>query len=295
MSFDDLPPRPEPIFEVAKVYARTVLQRSREAAESGSVKFFGDLAYGPDYYQRVDVYAPLEASRPLPVLIFLHGGAFIGGYKEWMGFMAPAIVSTPAVFVSVSYRLAPEHPFPAPVEDTAAAVDWTQRNIARFGGDPDRMLIGGHSAGGNLAALVALDRRWLARYGSPGNAIKGALIVSAPLDMRYDENDPADAKALAMRRTFAPRDADIPLVSPLARITADAPPFHVSAGEADLWSLAEESRIFSARLRDVGAPTVHEIYAGHDHFATSSRCVEDQHPWLRHAQAFLRTGSPHLG
>lgn len=291
MAFDDLPPRPGPIFEAAKAYAHHVLTRSREVAESGTVRFTGDLAFGPDYYQRVDVYAPTQGDGPLPVFLFLHGGAFIGGYKEWMGFMAPAILSTPALFISLSYRLAPEHPFPAPVEDVAAAVDWAWRNVARFGGDPDRIFIGGHSAGGNLASLVTLDPRWLAPYELPAGIIKGAVIVSAPFDLDYERRDPQNEAALTMRRTFAPRDEDVAAVSPLAHVVPGAPPFFVSAGEDDLWWLAREAEEFTGSLQAAGVPALCEIYAGHDHFDTNVRCVEDGHGWIARVRQFLRSGS----
>lgn len=292
MAFDDLPSRPEPLFPAAKAYADTVLQRSREVAESGIVRLSADVPFGESYYQRVDIYAPHAVTQPLPVLLFLHGGAFIGGYKEWMGFMAPAVVATPALFVSVSYRLAPEDPFPAPVEDTAAAIAWAWTNIARFGGDPARIFIGGHSAGGNLASIAALDRRWLARHDLPGDVIKGVIAVSAPLDMDYDENDPTVSSALAMRRALAPSDSDAAYVSPLALATEGAPPFYVSAGDRDLWQLARDTEVFRARLERLAVPVFAELYVNHDHFDTNTQCVDDGHPWIRRTQSFLRNGFP---
>ncbi|HKX77318.1 MAG TPA: alpha/beta hydrolase fold domain-containing protein [Novosphingobium sp.] len=291
MSFDDLPKRPGPIFEAAITYAATVLERSREVAEGGDIRFYPDLAFGPDYYQRVDVYAPLEAGAPLPVLLFLHGGAFIGGYKEWMGFMAPAILSTPALFVSVSYRLAPEHPFPAPVEDVAAAVHWAWRNIARYGGDPDRMFIGGHSAGGHLASLVALDQRWLAPHGLTPAVLKGVVAVSAPLDMDFDPANSENAAALKMRRTFVPDDQDVVAANPIAQVRKDAPPFFVSAGGDDLWSLAADMRRFTTALRQCGVDVLEESFEGHDHFDTSTRCVNDGHPWLGKTIEFIKSSA----
>ena len=289
MAFDDLPSRPGPIFEAAKAYADKVLSRSRAVVESGTVRYIGDIAFGPDYYQRVDIYAPLNVAEPLPVFLFLHGGAFIGGYKEWMGFMAPAITAIPALFISVSYRLAPEHPFPAPVEDTAAAVAWAWRNAAQFGGNPDRIFIGGHSAGGNLASLVTLDPRWLRPHGLPDDVIKGAAIVSAPFDLDYETTDPENEAALGMRRNFVPRDKDVPLASPLKLVSPGAPPFLIAAGENDLWSLAAEARTFASTLQSAGAPAQCEIYPGHDHFDTNVRCIEPDHPWIRNVASLLRS------
>ena len=292
MAFNDLPPRPEPIFEAAIAYADTVLQRSKDAAHSGALAFYADLPFGPDYNQKVDVYAPLSVPNPLPVLMFLHGGAFIGGYKEWMGFMAPAIVATPALLVSVSYRLAPENPFPAPLEDTAAAVAWVYRNVSEYGGDPSRIFIGGHSAGGHLASLVALDNRWLASHELPNKIINGVIAVSAPLDMDFDIDNPDDAAAINMRRVFVPREEDVALANPMAHIKGQAPPFYLSVGDCDLWHLADDMIRFSAALRKAGGTVIDEVFPSHDHFDTSTRCIEDDHPWLLRTRNFMRTGVP---
>lgn len=254
--------------------------------------FHADLEYGQDYYQKVDVYAPLNVSEPLPVLLFVHGGAFIGGYKEWMGFMASAIVETPAVLVSVSYRLAPESPFPAAVEDVGDALAWTYHNIAGFGGDPERIFLGGHSAGGHLAALVALDASWLAAHDLGPAIIKGVIAVSAPLDMNFAGEGAGTEAALKMRRTFIPNDEDVIRANPIAQISDRAPPFYVSAGDDDLWSLAEDMKRFASALRDNDVPVIEEVFAGHNHFDTNMRCVDEGHPWIGRVTQFLRSGSP---
>src|SRR6266511_1786409 len=96
-----------------------------------------DVPYGGDYCQRLDIYRSKKASVNLPVLVFAHGGAWTDGYKEWMGLMAPAITNFPAIFVSVSHRLAPAHRYPDPFDDCMAAVSWVHRNIREYGGDPE--------------------------------------------------------------------------------------------------------------------------------------------------------------
>jgi arylformamidase len=103
------------------------------------------------------LFLPATApSAPLLVFAFIHGGAWTSGCKEWMGFMAPSFVGLPLVFVSISYRKAPDHRLSVQLDDITSALAWITANIDQYGGDPARLFIGGHSAGGHLAALVAL-------------------------------------------------------------------------------------------------------------------------------------------
>jgi arylformamidase len=119
MPFDNLPRQPQ-MGPVAEAYAADILARSRAVATSSRVLL--DVPYGDDYWQRLDLYLPdNDRLKDLPVLLFLHGGGWSNGYKEWMGFMAPPFTDLPAIFVSVSYRMLPEVRLPAMLDDTMAA------------------------------------------------------------------------------------------------------------------------------------------------------------------------------
>jgi len=156
MAFDTLAPQP-PINPNADVYAAEALRLSRAAADATRCEL--DLAFGSDPAQALDLYLPADAAaRDLPVLMLMHGGGWTHGYKEWMGLNAPPLVTLPAIVASVSYRLKPAHPYPAALDDCIAALAWLHANVARFGGSPRRIFVGGHSAGGQLASLVALCR-----------------------------------------------------------------------------------------------------------------------------------------
>ncbi len=98
--------RPQPTMSPpAEEYAATALELSLQVQESARVEL--DVAYGPSEDQDLDVYLPdVQPSQPMPVLLFIHGGGWTNGYKDWMGFMAPAITKQPAIFISVAYRLA---------------------------------------------------------------------------------------------------------------------------------------------------------------------------------------------
>ena len=153
-------------------YAGEALVRSRIAALRCRTAL--DVAYGADEDQALDIYLPPGADAAgVPVLLYFHGGAWRHGYKEWNGFMAPAFVDLPAIFISVGYRLAPEHRFPAQLDDGLAALAWVHRTVADHGGDPARISVAGWSAGGALGALLALRRETYAAHGAAGRRRQG--------------------------------------------------------------------------------------------------------------------------
>jgi acetyl esterase len=114
---------------------------------------------GPAGRIPVQIYTP-EGKGPFPMLVYFHGGGWtIGEVASWDPFCRSLCNASGCVLVAVDYRLAPEHKFPAPVEDCYAAADWAAKNAAAIGGDARRVAVGGDSAGGNLAAAVSLMAR----------------------------------------------------------------------------------------------------------------------------------------
>ncbi|MDB5662846.1 MAG: alpha/beta hydrolase [Sphingomonas bacterium] len=142
-------------------------------------KLTRDIAYGPDPLQTLDVFSPPGARGKRPVLLFVHGGGFTRGDKH--GAFYPDNITlwgarNGMVGVNINYRLAPKDAWPAGAKDLAAAIAWTRANIARYGGDPDRIILWGHSAGANhVADYVAHPEV----QGPEARAVKGAILLSA--------------------------------------------------------------------------------------------------------------------
>lgn len=130
------------------------------------VRVVRDAHYGRDPRHRLDVFAPETAGPPRRVLVFLHGGGFVGGGKRlaisdrFYDNVVLWAVRHGMVGVNVTYRVAPAHPYPAAQQDLAAALAWVSRNIAAHGGDPERVFVMGHSAGAVHAALYAAEPRF---------------------------------------------------------------------------------------------------------------------------------------
>src|SRR5260370_24231672 len=124
---------------------------------------------------KLDIYVPKDKKNPA-VLVFLHGGSWRSGDRSRYPALANRFAKEGFVVVVPSYRLMPGSPHPAQVDDATAAMDWTVRNIAQYGGDPKRIYVAGHSAGGHLAAYVGLNEKFWPN-------LKGVLPLSGVYDV----------------------------------------------------------------------------------------------------------------
>ena len=164
-----------------------------------------DISYGPDPLHKLDVYTARGDSGPRPVLLFVHGGGFTRGSKH--GAFYPDNITLWAarqgmVGVNIDYRLAPQATFPGATDDIAAAIGWVRANIARYNGDPDRIVLFGHSAGANhVADYLGIA----AAHGAELPAVRGAVLLS-PASPAYPGTYP-HAYYLADERTNSPAGA----------------------------------------------------------------------------------------
>ena len=160
-----------------------------------------DIAYAEPKNERhlLDVYAPPTGSN-LPVVVWIHGGGWMRGSKNEMGQKPVAFVEKGFVFVPMNYRFIPQVTMDTIVRDVAKSVGWVHANIARYGGDPNRLFIMGHSAGAQLAALLCTDSRYIESEGVPRTSIKGCVPVDGDT---YDvtlEVATADARRKSLKQ-----------------------------------------------------------------------------------------------
>lgn len=230
------------------------------------------VRYGLLPAQRLDVIAP-NAPGPHPVLVFIHGGGWHSGRPEDYHFIGRTFARAGYVVVLPGYRLGPEGIYPHMLEDGAAAVAWTAKNIARFGGDPDQVVLMGHSAGAHTVAMLGLERQWLGRQGLRDGFVKGVVGLSGPYAFYPFHSDSA-------RNAFGHVE-DPAITQPISFARSDAPPMLLLTGDADTTVKPRNSKVMAKALTDKGGHARLVILPGVDHAG----------PVLKLAQPFLRDTS----
>jgi acetyl esterase/lipase len=197
------------------------------------------LPYGPEPKQKLDLYGP-TAPGPHPVIVFFYGGAWseIGDRRDF-AFAARTLAALGYVVAVPDYRVLPEVAYPAFLDDCALAVHWVMNGITRFGGDPSRLALGGHSAGAYNAVMLALDSRY---------RLRGRLSAVAGLSGPYDFYPFTEAIG---RRTFG-HVPDGPATQPINHVAPEAPPMFLGHGNRDTLVGPHNPDSLAARLRPVG-------------------------------------------
>ncbi|MCS6243870.1 MAG: alpha/beta hydrolase [Opitutus sp.] len=196
---------------------------SASASEARSAK---DISYlspeeAKDPYRQercvLDIHVPAGAAQNLPVVVWFHGGGLTEGNKTWF---PGELLQQGLLVVTPNYRLIPRGTPVNALEDAAAAVAWVFAHIQEYGGDPSRIFLSGHSAGGYLSTLLTLDRSWLAAHQIDANRIVGLVPFSAQM---VTHSSFRSASGSAELESFAP----------LAHARADAPPLLLLMGDRD--------------------------------------------------------------
>lgn len=222
-----------------------------------------DVRYGPDARNRLDVFAPAAAGAPRPVLLYVHGGAFVGGDKRsgdspFYDNIAVWAVNNGMVGVNITYRLAPQYPWPAAQEDLAAALRWVRANIAARGGDPDRIFLIGHSAGAAHVAQYLGHPRF---HVAPGGGVAGAIIVSGLFDPSTAEvNPPLQAYFGSDPSVYESRSA-------LPGLVASRVPLLLAHAELDPSDFHRQSSQARSALCEAGRCPPSLLLQGHSHMS----------------------------
>jgi len=232
-----------------------------------------NVVYGPLARQRLDVWRTSTTPLHAPVVLYIHGGSWTMGDKREQGRpMLHEFVRRGWIAVVPNYRLAPRNPWPAQARDVTRALGWVKKNVASYGGDPERVVISGGSAGGQLAALAALsanDPTW--RPGDMADvtdwSVRGAMAFYGVLEMIGDESHwrglGRGLRILLERRIVqVPYDGNEPLyraMSPYDRIGVDAPPFFVVQGRNDTLVDVQVARDFVAKFRAIASAPMYYV------------------------------------
>jgi acetyl esterase len=285
-----------PLYAMSLTDARTADLASirQSGGEPEPVYEVTDLTIpGPGGELPLRVYRP-ASERPLPVLLYFFGGGWVLGTIDTADGVSRSLAnSSGALVVVVGYRLAPEHPFPAAIDDCYAALRWVAEHATEIGADPARLAVGGDSAGGNLAAAAAL----LAR--SDGPALAGQLLVYPNTDQLAEDQSMRDADdpflfnhhSVAWYRRHYLTDPDTaanPLASPLrADHLAGLPPALVITAEYD--PLRDQGEAYARRLSDEGVPVELSRYPGMAHgFFTMAGTVDASRAAIAQAASSVR-------
>ncbi|KTW00299.1 alpha/beta hydrolase [Sphingomonas yabuuchiae] len=249
--------------------------------DSGGRRVAEALSYGSDARQRLDIYAPRTAGTGgRPVVVFFYGGSWNSGTRSGYAFVGRALAAQGFVVVIPDYRLVPAIRYPAFVEDGAAAMRWTKGHVAEFGGDPAKLVLMGHSAGAYIAAMLAVDDRWLGR---DRQAVRGLVGLAGPYDFAPFDVDVSRAAFGAWPR---PEETQ-----PVHWAGAGDPPALLLVGADDKTVLPRNSEALAARLQAGGVPVTLRAYPklGHVGMILSvARPFRGRAPVVADVAAFVR-------
>jgi acetyl esterase/lipase len=245
-----------------------------------------NIPYGGGPRRTLDAYLPDQPAASRPLIVFWYGGSWMKGGKEQYRFVGAALALRGYVAVLPDYRVYPEVKFPDFMDDAALALKWAQDNAVRLGADPRRIYVMGHSAGAHIAALLALDARYLERVGGDPRQVRGLIGMSGPYALAPDTE--------LLRTIFgAPfTEADW---QPVQFVTAASPPTLLLHGSADRVVWIAHSEQLEATLRAAGVAVDLRRYegAGHaDPVAALSVPGRGRAPVLDDISAFVSRSDP---
>ncbi len=221
------------------------------------IKLTRSIAYAEHSRHRLDVCRP-AAAVAAPVVVFFYGGAWRSGNKGLYRYVAKALARRGYVTVVPDYRIFPEARYPDFLEDGAQVVRWVKDNVGRFGGDPDKIFLKGHSAGAHIAAMLSIDARWLHQVGlAPGRDIAGLIGISGPYDYLPLRDE-------TLKVIFG--GANRPETQPIFHVAPGAPPALLMTGGRDRLVEPGNATRLAARLVAAGNTATVKTYRRVGHY-----------------------------
>jgi acetyl esterase/lipase len=239
------------------------------------------IPYANGSRHALDVYAPRGAADA-PVVVFFYGGNWQSGHKEMYRFVAAALAARGYVTIVPDYRVYPDV-FPTFLEDGALAIAWAKQNAARFGGNPSKLVLMGHSAGAHIAAMLTLDGQWLRTVGLDSRKdLAGLIGIAGPYDF-LPLRDPT------LQVIFAADD--LRQTQPISFVSGGEPPALLVTGRTDKTVNPGNTARLAARLQAAGSDVTEIVYPRVGHlsiigaFAPVLRFLA---PLLRDIDTFVR-------
>ena len=234
------------------------------------IRRFDDIVYGPDTkWNRLDVYRPLEAEGPLPVIVSLHGGGWVYGDKERYQYYCMSLAQQGFAVVNFTYRLAPRHKFPAPVEDTNRVFSWLLEHAGEYGFDTRNIFAVGDSAGAHLLAMyscICTSPAYAAGFPvqPPAGFVPSAVALNCGV-YRIEKGGKQDLTTRLMADYLPGKGtpAEFAQISVLDHVTGAFPPAFVMTAEGDF--LAGQAKPMAERLQELGGEAEYHYYGDSEH------------------------------
>lgn len=249
-------------------------------AQASEVEVVKDIAYYDSkdadlVRHKLDLYLP-KGQKEFPVLVFIHGGGWRKGDKEKFEQFGRMFAAKRVGTVVPNYRLTPQVKHPEHVKDVSRAFAWTYKNIAKYGGKTDQIFISGHSAGGQLVALLATDGSYLKAEGLSLANIKGAIPISGPYQLT----------AARHKEVFGDEDS-CRQASPLTHVKGHHPPFLLLYAEKDIPHCDEMTNAMVEALRKSNDQADSQVFKDRDHGSIVGNIPNDGDPVAEAMLAFI--------
>lgn len=233
------------------LFGITVSAQKLEYTTKSNIPYYSDAINKTDSYINerclLDIYYP-KNSNGFATVVWFHGGGLTSGSKE----LPEGLKEKGVCVVSVNYRLSPKVSSPKYIEDAAAAVAWVFKNINTFGGDNSLLFISGHSAGGYLASMISLDKKWLLADGIDANKIAGIIPLSGQAITHFE---------IRKERGIPETQPIIDELAPLFHVRADAPPLLLITGDRELEMLGRyEENAYLMRMMKIAGHKETKLY-----------------------------------
>ncbi len=249
--------------------------RERKVRESekarATLKCILDVPYGPTLKEKLDIFP--AAQKGAPIQIFIHGGAWKSGNKSVVSYPAPVFHAAGANFIAVNFASVPDVMIEEQVRQCRAAIAWTYRNAASFGGDPERIFISGHSSGGHVTGMMVVTD-WEGIYGLPADIIKGAAPVSGMYDLEPVRH--------SWRNSYLHLDEErARALSAIHHIPATRIPLVIGVGGGELQEFQRQNHAFVTAWRAAGQECEFLVLEGKNHFDMGAEFGDPNSPVVK--------------